>query len=247
MFGPERNSRFAVHRDVIVLTDNTQVLHLDNWSPIGQRQRIMIHYMSQFRLTVKFVQGCKNLCADMLSRSFGDMSETDRKQFLPTAAEQSEDFILPVTITSGDEQESEDISFIDASDADDGDKCYILSGFNVVTCKQSYEPDAATSHPAQPDSSKVESNDTPRERLYSFHIVPAHSESDMPQTNSQITVLIVNILLKGHRVTVLNIRQRMEHCSYASYTSSSKLIQYATTQRAFLQVRCEVHGGPGVR
>jgi len=54
---------FAVHRNVIVFTDNrpTQILHLDNWSPIGQRQRRMIQYLSQFRLTVKFVQGCKNL------------------------------------------------------------------------------------------------------------------------------------------------------------------------------------------
>ena len=115
---------FAVHRDVIVFTDNTQILHLDNWSPIGQRQRRMIHYMSQFRLTVKFVQGCENLCADMLSRSFIDMSETDRKQFLPTAAEQSKDFILPVTMTSGDEQESKGISFTDASAAEDGDLTY---------------------------------------------------------------------------------------------------------------------------
>jgi len=95
---------FAVHRDVIVFTDNTQLLHLDNWSPISQRQPRMIHYLSQFRLTVKFVQGCKNLCADMLSRCFVDMSETDRKQFLPTAAEQAEDFILPVTVTPSDEK-----------------------------------------------------------------------------------------------------------------------------------------------
>ena len=111
---------FAVHRNDIVFTDNTQVLHLDKWSPIGQRQRRMIHYLSQFHLTVKFIQGCKNLCADMLSRSFVDMSETDKKQFLPTVAGQSEDFILPAKVTSSDEQESEDISFTDASDADGG-------------------------------------------------------------------------------------------------------------------------------
>jgi len=49
------------------------------------------------------------------------MPETDKKEFLPTAAEQSEDFILPVRVVSSDEQEPEDISFIDASDADDGD------------------------------------------------------------------------------------------------------------------------------
>jgi len=176
---------FAVHRNVIVFTDNTQVLHLDNWSPVGQRQRRMIHYLSQFHLIVKFVQGCKNFCADMLSRSFFDMSETDRKQFLPTVAEQSEDFILPVTVTSGDEQESEGISFADASDADDsdltycmlvcdsdlqdaqtpmslpGDECDIPSGSNGVTRRQSYEPDSDISHPAQPDSSGVESDVTP--------------------------------------------------------------------------------------
>jgi len=131
------------------------------------------------------VQGCKNLCADTLSRSFVDMSDTDKKEFLPTAAEQSEDFILPVRVTSSDEQHPEDISFIDASDGDDGDLtycmlicdtscdsedvttsmrspgCETLSGSNVVTRKQSYGPDSQISPPVQSESSGVPNDELP--------------------------------------------------------------------------------------
>jgi len=42
-----------------------------------------------------------------------------------------------------------------------GDECDIPSASNVVTHRQSYEPDSDISHPAQPDSSRVESDDTP--------------------------------------------------------------------------------------
>ena len=84
------------------------------------------------------------------------------------------------------EQGSEDISFTDTSDVDDGDliycmlicdtdsdpedvetstvlpgdECNIPSGSGVVTRKHSYGPDSDTPHPAKPDSSELESNDT---------------------------------------------------------------------------------------
>jgi len=49
---------YAVHRHVTVITDNTNVLHLDSWLPQGQRERRMIYFLSQFRLTVKYIHGC---------------------------------------------------------------------------------------------------------------------------------------------------------------------------------------------
>ena len=110
----------------------------------------------------------------MLSRSFVDMPETDRKQFLPTAVEQAEDFILPVT--PSDENGPGDISFTDTSDDNDGDLTYCMlicdtdtdspdvktptvltggaydipSGSDVMTRKHSYGPDSDTHTPLRP-------------------------------------------------------------------------------------------------
>ena len=47
---------FAIHRKVTVLTDNTRVLHLDKWPAVNSRQRRLLTYLMQFRLTVKYIK-----------------------------------------------------------------------------------------------------------------------------------------------------------------------------------------------
>jgi len=86
---------FAINKKVTILTDNTRVLHLDRWPAVNARQRKMLTYLMQFRLTIKFIRGCKNYSTDALSRIFEDMSEEQKKKFLP--APDSQKFIVAVS------------------------------------------------------------------------------------------------------------------------------------------------------
>ena len=87
----------AIHRKIFCLTDNAKVLALDQWTPQGQRERRLISFLMQFRLTIRYVPGCRNCSADALSRSFADMKEEDRKEFLPTVEDERDDFILAIS------------------------------------------------------------------------------------------------------------------------------------------------------
>jgi len=50
---------FAINKTVTILTVNTSVLHLDRWPVANTRQRRMLTYLMQFRLTIKFIKGAK--------------------------------------------------------------------------------------------------------------------------------------------------------------------------------------------
>jgi len=78
---------------VIVFSDNSQVLHWNNWKPVNARERRLIAYISQFQITVKFVRGCHNVSADCLSRIFSEMSDASRAEFTPTA-QLKDDFVV---------------------------------------------------------------------------------------------------------------------------------------------------------
>ena len=85
---------FAINRHVTILTDSTGVLHLDRWPAVNARQRRLLAYLMQFRLTIKYIRGCKNYSADTLSRIFEDMNEEQKKEFLP--APNLDEFIVAV-------------------------------------------------------------------------------------------------------------------------------------------------------
>jgi len=93
---------FAIHKEVTVITDNSNVLHLDKWLPVNVRERRMITYLMQFRLKVKYLHGCHNASADCLSRLFTDMPPEDQKEFLPDL-NNKDDFIVYVTDVVGTE------------------------------------------------------------------------------------------------------------------------------------------------
>ena len=93
---------FAIHKEVTVITDNSNVLRLDKWLPVNARERRMITYLMQFRLKVKYLHGCHNASADCLSRSFTDMPPEDQKEFLPDLNDK-DDFIVSVTDVVGTE------------------------------------------------------------------------------------------------------------------------------------------------
>ena len=84
---------FAVRTDVTVITDNSHCLALDKWLPVNARERRMIAYLMQFRLKVKYIEGCRNAPADALSRSLDDMSPETRLEFAPEL-NLKDDFII---------------------------------------------------------------------------------------------------------------------------------------------------------
>jgi len=55
----------------------------------------MIPYLKQFRLKVKYIEGCKNALADALSRTLEDMSPETRLEFAPEL-NIKDDFIVSI-------------------------------------------------------------------------------------------------------------------------------------------------------
>ena len=64
---------------VTVITDNTAVLHIADWSPRNRRQRRMLTYIMQFPLTVLYIRGCHNALPDALSRMFQKSTAQERR------------------------------------------------------------------------------------------------------------------------------------------------------------------------
>jgi len=87
----------AQTRPTTVITDNSRVLHIKDWSPSNRRQKRMLTYVMQFPLSVVYIRRSKNLLPDTLSRLWQDATPEERKlnesPFLQTA----EDFIVPLT------------------------------------------------------------------------------------------------------------------------------------------------------
>jgi len=87
----------ALVRHSTIITDNSHVLHIHDWTPLNNRQRRMISYISQFNLTVLFIKGSRNLLADALSRMYQDCSIQESAEHEARYVHEVDDFILPVT------------------------------------------------------------------------------------------------------------------------------------------------------
>jgi len=87
-------------RHVTVITDNTAVLHIADWTPRNRRQRRMLTYIMQFNLTVLYIRGSSNTLPDSLSRLYQDASPEERRDNEPKYMHEIDDFILPVTTRS---------------------------------------------------------------------------------------------------------------------------------------------------
>ena len=68
------------------------MLHLDKWNAVNARQKRLLTYIMQFKITVKFIQGCHNYTADALSRLFEDA--TDVQKFEARPDQDADDFVL---------------------------------------------------------------------------------------------------------------------------------------------------------
>jgi len=82
---------------VTVITDNTAVLHIQDWNPRNRCQRRMLTYIMQFDLTICYIRGSSNTTPDTLSRLFQDSSPHERRKNEPKYMYDVDDFILPVT------------------------------------------------------------------------------------------------------------------------------------------------------
>ena len=90
----------ALCRHVTVLTNNTAVLHIQDWNPRNRRQRRMLTYIMQFDLTICYIRGSSNTTPDALSRLFQDSSLQERRKNEPTYMHDIDDFILLITTRS---------------------------------------------------------------------------------------------------------------------------------------------------
>jgi len=70
MYALQSTEWLALCRRVTVITDNSHVLHIADWKPQNRRQRRMLTYIMQYRLTVKYVRGSKNVMPDCFPRLF---------------------------------------------------------------------------------------------------------------------------------------------------------------------------------
>jgi len=66
-------------RHVTVITDNTAVLHMQDWSP-RNRQRRMLTYIMQFNLTICYIRGSSDTIPDSLLRLFQDSSPQEQRE-----------------------------------------------------------------------------------------------------------------------------------------------------------------------
>jgi len=83
-------------RHVTVITDNTAVLHIQDWIPRNRRQRRMLTYIMQFNLTICYICRSSNTKPDSLSRLFQDSSPQERQENEAKYMHEVDDFILPV-------------------------------------------------------------------------------------------------------------------------------------------------------
>jgi len=97
MYALKSVESLALVRHTTKITDNSHVLHIHDWTPLNNRQRRMISYISQFNLTVLFIKGSRNLLADGLSRLYQDSSIQERAEHEAKYVHGTDDFILPVT------------------------------------------------------------------------------------------------------------------------------------------------------
>jgi len=90
----------AVNKPIIVITDNSHLLHLNTWTPINARQKRMIAYLMQFNLTISYVKGSRNVTADCLSRLFTDASPKERLRNAPATIRDEEELLFAATTRS---------------------------------------------------------------------------------------------------------------------------------------------------
>jgi len=83
-------------RHVTIITDNTAVLHIQDWNPRNRQQRRMLTYIMQFNLTICHIRGSSDTILDSLSRLFQDSSPQERRENESKYMHEVDDFILPV-------------------------------------------------------------------------------------------------------------------------------------------------------
>jgi len=65
---------------VTIITDNTAVLHIQDWNPRNRHQRRMLTYTMQFNMTICYICGSSNVIPDSLSRLFQDSSPRNARK-----------------------------------------------------------------------------------------------------------------------------------------------------------------------
>ena len=102
---------------------------------MNSRERRMIAYLMQFRLKVKYIEGCKNAPADALSRSLDDMSPETRLEFAPEL-NLKDDFIISLDNADAVQKQDEERR----NTIETGSVCYTLEASEAATNQLSQDP-----------------------------------------------------------------------------------------------------------
>jgi len=112
VYGLKSVEWLAQSRPTTIITDNSRVLHIKDWSPSNRQQKRLLTYVMQFPLIILYIRGSKNLLPDALSRLWQDSTIQERKQHEATFMHDAEDFIVALTrqATASSRQDSSDSS-----------------------------------------------------------------------------------------------------------------------------------------